>query len=389
MDNRISVCFPAVFDRARYITMLKALGGELCRGYGIAYPLGHKYTDEPVDRMWLTRIPTKVHRFVIPLTSLFLGWPKYYRLLYYYRTFDLMVAERVANDASRIVFTTTLLPRTIEACKKAGKTVVVEAGNSEPEMEHARIMGEYRQFGIKNMHIYGDSRFQASKATHFRMVDRIICISNVSMQTYLDAGIAEEMITMIPLTGCSWPVEGESSNIGKEKAFITTAFHSFIKGTHRLLLAWREACISDIPLIVVGEICEDMREFIDRYGPFDNVIFTGLLSQQQTRDLWYRYNACGVLLSLAEGAGRVIPEMMSYGFPMLVSQDATCDLVKNGVNGYIVEPTDTSAIADRLRWFAEDWSRVESMYNAVKRSVRKRTMEDYATEVADYLIGLL
>ena len=71
-----------------------------------------------------------------------------------------------------------------------------------------------------------------------------------------------------------------------------------------------------------------MKEFIKTYGPFQNVRYVGFQGDLRS---WYQdYDAVGVLMSLSEGAGRTTPEMMSFGFPMITSPDATCDIVKDG-----------------------------------------------------------
>lgn len=387
MNDKISVCLTGVFLKSRQIIILNKLGDRLCRSYSYGFERGHQFTDEPLDKMYLTKMPTRIAAFIIrKFTDLF-NYPKYYTYWGCCAIFDKMVAEKLVNDESKIVFTTTNCPRTIKACKAKGKIVIIEAGNSESKREYNRITVEYDKFGIKHKYIYGDKRFQQKHIDILQYVDIIICISKVSMQTYLDAGISADKIKLIPLTGCPWKVDINYRPTGKPKAFITTGFHNFIKGTHRLLLAWKKAEIKNIPLIVVGALCEDMQEFIAKYGPFDNVQYLGFYPHSKLKELYGTYSACGALLSLSEGAGRVTPEMMSFGFPMIVSPDATCDLIEDGVNGYIIDPTDEAAIAARLRWFADDWNRVEGMNEVVLNSVKSRTMEDYAVEVADYLLS--
>lgn len=388
MENKISVCLATVYNNNRQVKIINELGDRLCRSYSYGFPRCYKYTDEPIDKMYLTKIPRRISGFIISkLVNLF-NLPRYYTFWACWTIFDWMVANKVANDSSMIVFTSTLCPRTIKACKAKGKIVIIEAGNSEPKREYDRITAEYSKFGIKHIYLYGDKEYQYNHIEILRYADIIVSISEVSMKTYVDAGILQEKIKLIPLTGCPWEVDVNYSPAGRSKAFITTGFHSFIKGTQRLLLAWKKSGIQNIPLIVVGAICEDMKEFIAKYGPFDNVQYKGLLSLHELRTLYGTYSACGVLLSLSEGAGRVTPEMMSFGFPMVVSPDATCDLVVDGVNGFIVDPADEGTIAKRLGWLAEDWSRVESMNQVVLNSVKSRSMEDYAVEVAQFLLNI-
>ena len=93
-------------------------------------------------------------------------------------------------------------------------------------------------------------------------------------------------------------------------------------------------------------------------------------------------------MSLSEGAGRTTPEMMSFGFPMITSPDATCDIVKDGENGYIIESDNEEGLAERLRWFAEDWNRVHAMRANVLMSVSQRTVFDYSCELAQFMLSI-
>ena len=71
----------------------------------------------------------------------------------------------------------------------------------------------------------------------YSIADSIITISKVSNQTYVDAGYDINKFHLIPLTGTDLPSQPIDAIKGKKRAFISTAFHNFIKGTHRLLLA--------------------------------------------------------------------------------------------------------------------------------------------------------
>lgn len=388
MDNnkKISIVINTYPTSGRYPKLMELLGDKLCCFYGQGMPRGKKLPDFLKGHVVTTKIPSRITGFVLSPILNWLHLPKYNKFLYNVKLLDFLIANKVAHDESDIILVSPLLPKTIERCKKNGKLIVVEAGNSEPEREHNRIMSEYKEFNIKHKYIYGDARFKNTCLKSLKLADKIITISKVSHETYLNAGYREEKLKLVPLTGTDMPLQAYEANVGKEKAFITTAFHNFIKGTQRLLLAWQKAGIKDIPLIVAGRLCEDLQEFVERYGPFDNVEFVG--HQSNLRDLYITRDAVGVLLSLSEGAGRVTPEMMSFGYPMIVSPDATCDLIKDGYNGYIIEPTDVDAIAQRLKWFAEDWSRVHALRKNVLSSVEKRTMDDYSIELAAYLESL-
>lgn len=360
----------------------KKLGISNCICYGMVSPLHKKEIKE--KGLVLSGIPYTVSRIMYLLAKYF-PIPKYYSYLAYMRTIDYVFARRVATDSSLIVYVNPIFHKTAELAKKNNKIVVAFAGNSEPTREYGRIIADYNKFDIRHKYVYANKGFIESRKKTLNLADRIITISEVSRATYLDANYDMSKLKLIPLTGTDFPIQSVETPLGKKRAFISTAFHNFVKGTHRLLLAWQKAQIKDIPLIIVGRIREDLQEFINKYGPFDNVIYAG---HQNVKEYYNTLDAVGILLSLSEGAGRVTPEMMSFGFPMITSSDATCDLIQDGINGFIVNPFDEASIIDRLRFFAEDWNRVYAIRQNVLNSVKTRTVKDFSEEVADYLISL-
>lgn len=384
--NEISVISNRTYGNSKdYLPLLRVLDDNLCRGYGLGFSHKFQITDEPINKMVVTNIPKYTGVLVKPALRI-IGKPKYYGYIHNVLSLDKYFRSRVPRDDSKIVLTTVLLRDTILKCKEAGKLVVVVAENSEPIRELNRVAGDYEKYGISKRYIYGDEKWQKRVNEGFRNADKLISISNASQRTFEEAGYDMDKFTLIPKNGASFKPKSDKNN-GCPKAFITTAFHSFIKGTHRLLLAWKKSGIKNIPLIVVGKLCEDMQEFVEKYGPFDNVIFEGHRSDLSS---WYmNWDAVGVLMSLSEGGSKVVSEMMSYGFPMLVSPDAVCDLVVDNYNGFIVDPLDEDMLVEKLRWISDNWESVNDMRVACFNSVEGKNMGDWSIEVGNYLKTLL
>lgn len=380
--NKISI-LAAEVNNPQIKPLRERLGNQLCKCYGIKNRRDKNYSkDEKLD---LSIIPAVLFK-VFKLLARFNLAKGYYTYFFKMKSLDYIFANKISNDQSSVVYLNPLFVRSAKKAKKRGKKVVVVAGNSEPQRENSRIEMEYDIFNIKHKYIYGDPSYKNTIMKSYSIADSIITISNVSKQTYIEAGYDIKKFHLIPLTGTDFPSQPFDMIKGKERAFISTAFHNFIKGTHRLLLAWKQANIKDIPLIIVGRLCEDMEEFVDKNGPFDNVQFMGF--RGDLVDFYKRYDAVGVLMSISEGAGRTTPELMSFGFPMIVSPDATCDIVKDGYNGFIVNSTDEDRLVERLLYFATDWNRVHSLRENVLNSIAHRTVKDFSIEVADYLMEL-
>lgn len=381
--KEISIVQNKVFGHD-WVVLRERLGDHLCKWYSMATSQQKK--ENTIEGLYLTTIPSYIWRFTWVLIKFHIV-PRYYSWWVRQWATDLMISDKIANDQSQVVFCLAVHKRTITKCTKKGKQVVVFAANSEPIREHNRVLADYEKYGITKRHIYGDKKYEYLLADMTKMASKMINITKVSQKTFEDAGYDMSKSHLILDTGCNYPRMIEVPDSPRKKAFITTAFHSFVKGTHRLLLAWKKAGIKDVTLYVVGGICEDMEEFIKKFGPFENVSFEG--ARYDLKDWYKQFDAVGITLSLSEGSGRVTPEMMSFGFPMIVSKDATCDLVKDGYNGSVIEVTNEEEIINTLKYYANDWSRVDALRKNVLESVGNRTCEEFNIEIADYLVTLI
>ncbi len=375
------------FEKNAYLPMINYLGESICRCYGIGFPRGHEYTNEPLNKLVLTKIPTRMRRMIFNKYCSIKKYPDYYPYWWQGKLFDSFVANKMKNDKSYAFLTKSNMVQTIKTAKFMGKKIIILASSSEPMRQYDRYHDECKEFGITSNSIYGDEKFRDECNFGYMQADRIITISDVSTTTYLKGGYSPDILHLVPLTGTNFKIKAQGSSNRGKKAFISTAVHSMIKGTHRLLNSWKIAGIQSIPLVIVGSLSNDLKEYISKYGPYQNVIFAGF---QNDLDSYYRqYDAVGILMSLSEGAGRTTPELMSHGFPMIVSPDATCDLIMDGVNGYIIDYRNEEALAERLRWFAEDWRRVWNMREIVLDTVKNRNLKDFGQDMGKYLEYLL
>src|SRR5205807_5036998 len=79
-----------------------------------------------------------------------------------------------------------------------------------------------------------------------------------------------------------------------------------------------------------------------------------LLNEFHTADLF-------VLPSLAEGFGHVLLEAMSCGLPVIgTSRSAALDLIEPGEHGFILEPGNTTQLAESIEYFLRRPEELES-----------------------------
>lgn len=385
ISTAFNCCYGERFEKNTFLPMFKYMGEQLGKCYGIGFPRGYEFTDEPLDHMSLSKMPTRLRRCVFDKYCRWTNKPAYCAYQWQGQLMDLIVATKLKKDPCDMLFTRANMTRCIDTAKKQGKEIVVLASSSEPIRQYMRYIRERDIFGIDKNSIYGNKMFAEIADYGYSQANHIITISDMSNKTFLEKGYDADRLKMIPLTGTSFRIHDEEVK-GKKKAFISTAMHSMLKGTHRLLLAWKKANIKDVPLIIIGGLHEDIQEFIKKYGPFENVIYKGFCNNLE--EVYKEYDAVGILMSFSEGAVRTTPELMSYGFPMLVSPDATCGIVEDEKTGFIIDPIDEESLIKRLCWYADDWSRVYVMRQDVLNTAKRRKSSDFGKEVAKYLVNL-
>ncbi|MBL4254400.1 glycosyltransferase family 4 protein, partial [Vibrio fluvialis] len=100
--------------------------------------------------------------------------------------------------------------------------------------------------------------------------------------------------------------------------------------------------LDDVKLILIGdgdnEYINSLIDFSKEHSA--NVVFVG---NKNPKEIYEIYSSCECLIlpSLDEPWGLVINEALLFGLPVIVSHNVGChhDLVIDGFNGYVVEPS--------------------------------------------------
>lgn len=119
-----------------------------------------------------------------------------------------------------------------------------------------------------------------------------------------------------------------------------------------------------------GSQRQELMKETEKLGIGDNVIFCGKIQHEEIRNY---YHACDLFLfaSQSETQGIVLLEAMAQGLPVVaVSASGVCDVVKNGVNGYMTE-MDANSWESKIEQIIDNQSRREQMqHNAIMEAKR-------------------
>ncbi len=108
-----------------------------------------------------------------------------------------------------------------------------------------------------------------------------------------------------------------------------------------------------LSLLIVGSGPEEfyLRQQVQQLG-LTQIFFRSFESQEEVAKLYAAVDGL-ILPSLSEGWGLVVNEAMASGLPVLVSRRCGCavDLVREGQNGYLLDPVDEQSIIESLNRF--------------------------------------
>ena len=124
------------------------------------------------------------------------------------------------------------------------------------------------------------------------------------------------------------------------------------KGLRYAIEAFRQLKHPNKKLVIVGPRVGITG--LERLSIPDDVIFTGTLKGEELNNE-YRKASIFILPSLEEGLALVQLEALSFGLPLLITTNTGGeDIIKDGVQGFIVPPRNATALWERLQQMADD-----------------------------------
>jgi len=263
---------------------------------------------------------------------------------------------------------------TLRVAKKRKIPSLIEIPTWHRGSQRAEISGqkpEVRSRSWKSRFLLERERF----LEEYELATLVVVLSEKAAESFRVAGFPDEKLFYLPRG-----VDVERFKPGMRPPIFRAIFSGALikrKGIHHLLEAWHRLNLRDAELWLLGSIHDEAKPYLKQFGR-ENVRVLGF-----KRDLENYLNQGSVYVfpSRLEGSAKTIYEAAASGLPMITTREAG-DVVRDGVEGIIVQPGDVDAIAAAIEHLYRRPEIVASMGGAARqRAVENFTWDHYRTRL--------
>lgn len=255
---------------------------------------------------------------------------------------------------------------------------VMEEVNSHVENMNELLQIEYEQLGLGKYQVEipdYELRLQA-----YGEADAILCPSEFVRESFLSRGFSPKKIIKVnfgfpPLDGAA--TDGQKADDGVFRLLYVGQLH-YRKGLRYAVEAFRRLKHPRKEFVIIGPAT--LETGLENIPIPDGVVFTGALKDEALKNQ-YRRASVFVLPSVEEGLALVQGEALAFGVPLLITTNTGgSDLIRDGIEGFIVPPFETDLLSERLQEMADDENLLERMSAAAKNAARALGSWDKAAE---------
>ena len=215
----------------------------------------------------------------------------------------------------------------------------------------------------------------------YELATLVVVLSEKAAESFRVAGFPDEKLFYLPRGVDIERFKPGSEPDGRKRPPIFRAIFSGAlierKGIQYLLEAWHRLNLRDAELWLLGSVHDEAKPHLKKFGR-ENVRVLGF-----KRDLENYLNQGSVYVfpSRLEGSAKTIYEAAACGLPMITTREAG-DVVRDGVEGIIIQPGDVGAIAAAIEHLYRHPAIVASMGAAARqRVVENFTWDHYRTRL--------
>ncbi len=235
-----------------------------------------------------------------------------------------------------------------------------------------------------------DPRVMERQEIEYEKADAVLVPTRYGAETFVRRGIPPERVRVAPygVDLSRFYPQGERAKDSFEVLYVGNL--SIRKGIKYLLEAFDRFDHPNKRLTMLGTHQPETAEVVAKAVATGRVSAPGVVSRDEVRAHMGRSHAI-LLASVEEGLALVQGQAMACGLPVIASRATGCeDLYTDGVEGFIVPPRDSAALADRLQWLADEPELLQRMSTAsIKRVKGMGGWDTYGATVIGHIEELL
>jgi glycosyltransferase involved in cell wall biosynthesis len=216
--------------------------------------------------------------------------------------------------------------------------------------------------------------------------DVIVAPSEFVRDTLEMAGFSDKKIKIVPFGADSPKDFGEEniktrynnqSSITKKIVFIFAGAVNYRKGINFLLEAWNKTNLKDAELLICGRVYKIIKKEIKKYKN-NNVKFLGFVDVKE----YLKKSHVFVFPTLLEGSAKSVYEAMSYGLPVITTENAG-SIVENEQSGFIIDIGDVEALKEKISYFYNNHQKIAEMGINAFEKAKQYTWENYSQNIVN------
>lgn len=210
----------------------------------------------------------------------------------------------------------------------------------------------------------------------YDLADLIVVLSEKAKETFRERGFPEEKLFYLQRGVDVDRFKPRSNQDGQPKPPLFRAVFSGAlierKGIHHLLEVWTRLNLKNAELWLVGSVHAEAKPHLQRFAR-ENIKVFGSVPDPEN---YLNQGSVYVFPSQWEGSAKTVYEAAACGLPIITTREAG-DVVRDGVEGIIVQPGDLDAIASALQRLYNDPDLAERRGKAARQRVVENLTWDH------------
>lgn len=218
------------------------------------------------------------------------------------------------------------------------------------------------------------------------LADYILVGSRFAKESFVAEGVPEDKLCVIPY-GVDTRLFAPPNESRPANRFnmIFAGQLSQRKGISYLLRAYEHIHSPHTSLVLVGQMQDDgsaLRHWSHLFDHVPHVSRPGLAELFRQADVF-------LFPTLVEGMPLVVVEAMASGLPVITTPNGPGDIVRDGVDGFIVPPRDVEALVERMELLRGSPELRAEMGRNARQRAQEFTWNNYKARVASRVLGWL